>query len=51
MASSMPVLTTMGMALLVCVEGRPVRKVMLSLDVSLVTSFGGNHTISQESWF
>lgn len=31
----------MGMALLVCVVGRPARKVMLSLDVSLVTSFGG----------
>lgn len=28
------------MALLVCVVGRPARKVMLSLDVSLVTSFG-----------
>ena len=31
----------MGMALLVCVVGSRARKVMLSLDVSLVTSLVG----------
>lgn len=37
MANSMPFLNTMGMALLLCVVGRPV---LLSLDSSLAPSVG-----------